>query len=184
MHTELDHALQFLHKKTGLVCYFPESGLTEYVFRDPQVLFDQVTQLITNTFTFENVQERRCTRFKNKGIFSLEDLKLISEKLKHTLPSEKLIKLLEHLRIVASFSIPGEENLTYFIPCVLVHSEMCTSQHLSKSLYYIPPLLVTFKCGYCPKGLSGALIVYLLTNEMKSKFKWKLQTEKIFRDQV
>lgn len=48
----------------------------------------------------------------------------------------------------------------------------------------IAPLVVTFKCGYCPKGVSGALIKYLLTNEMKSEIDWKLKTDEIFRDQV
>ena len=32
----------------------------------------------------------------------------------------------------------------------------------------INQLIVTFKCDYCPKGLAGALIKYLMVNEMQS----------------
>ena len=179
-HEELNHALWFLHTKIGLIRHFPTPGLRDTVIRDPQVLFDQVTHLIVKTFTFENVSERRSTEFKKRGIFSFEDFKNAIQTSNHFLPPEKLLLLLEQLRIVAPFQT--DEGLTkFFLPCVLAHSEVCTSPLLTSD---IPPLLITFKCGYCPKGLAGALIIYLLTNEMGSKFKWKLKTSQIFRDQV
>ena len=179
-HEELNHALWFLHTKIGLIRHFPTPDLRDTVIRDPQVLFDQVTHLIVKTFTFKNVSERRSTEFKKRGIFSFEDFKNAIQSSHHFLPPEKLLLLLEQLRIVAPFQT--DEGLTkYFLPCVLAHSEVCTSPVLTSD---IPPLLITFKCGYCPKGLAGALIIYLLTNEMGSKFKWKLKTNQIFRDQV
>ena len=179
-HEELNHALWFLHTKIGLVRHFPTPGLRDTVIRDPQVLFDQVTHLIVKTFTFENASERQSTEFKKRGIFSFEDFKNAIQSSNHFFPPEKLLLLLEQLRIVAPFQT--DEGLTkYFLPCVLTHSEVCTSPVLTSD---IPPLLITFKCGYCPKGLAGALIIYLLTNEMESKFKWKLKTNQIFRDQV
>ena len=179
-HEELNHALWFLHTKIGLIRHFPTPGLRDTVIRDPQVLFDQVTHLIVKTFTFDNVRERRSTEFKKQGIFSFEDFKSAIRSSNHFLPPEKLLLLLEQLRIVAPFQT--DEGLTkYFLPCVLAHSEVCTSPVLTSD---IPPLLITFKCGYCPKGLTGALIIYLHTNEMGSKFKWELKTDQIFRDQV
>ena len=177
---ELNHALWFLHTKIGLIRHFPTPGLRDTVIRDPQVLFDQVTHLIVKTFTFENVRERRSTEFKKQGIFSFEDFKEAIQSSCHFLPPEKLLLLLEQLRIVAPFQT-DEGQTKYFLPCVLAHSEVCTSPVLTSD---IPPLLIAFKCGYCPKGLAGALIVYLLTNEMRSKFKWKLKADQIFRDQV
>ena len=179
-HEELNHALWFLHTKIGLIRHFPTPGLRDTVIRDPQVLFDQVTHLIVKTFTFDNVRERRSTEFKKRGIFSFEDFKSAIRSSNHFLPPEKLLLLLEQLRIVAPFQT-DEGQTKYFLPCVLTHSEVCTSPVLTSD---IPPLLITFKCGYCPKGLAGALIIYLLTNEMGSKFKWKLKTNQIFRDQV
>ena len=50
---ELNHALWFLHTKIGLVRHFPTPDLDDIVIRDPQVLFDHVTHLIVNTFTFQ-----------------------------------------------------------------------------------------------------------------------------------
>ena len=172
---ELNHALWFLHTKIGLVRHFPTPGLDDIVIRDPQVLFDHVTHLIVNTFTFNKVGKRLSSKFKHKGIFSFEDL----EKVDQFLTPHKLLELLKHLRIVAPFQT--EEGLQkYFIPCVLTHSK----EQLPTQSSDTPPLLITFKCGYCPKGLAGALITYLLNNEMRSKFKWELQTDQIFRDQV
>ena len=179
-HEELNHALWFLHTKIGLIRHFPTPSLRDTVIRDPQILFDQVTHLIVKTFTFENVSERRSTEFKKRGIFSFEDFRGIFQSSCHFFPPKKQLLLLEQLRIVAPFQT--DEGLTkYFLPCVLAHSEVCTSPVLTSD---IPPLLITFKCGYCPKGLAGALIIYLLTNEMGSKFKWELKTDQIFRDQV
>ena len=175
-HEELNHALWFLDTKIGLVRHFLTPGLRDTVIRDPQVLFDQVTHLIVKTFTFDNVHERRSTEFKKRGIFSFEDFKNAIQSSNHFLPPEKLLLLLEQLRIVAPFQT-DEGQTKYFLPCVLAHSEVCTSPVLTSD---IPPLLITFKCGYCPKGLAGALIIYLLTNEMGSKFKWKLKTNQIF----
>ena len=58
--------------------------------------------------------------------------------------------------------------LHVFFPCVLAHAAKETPFHqllLISSL--VPNLMVTFKCSYCPKGLAGALIKYVMTNEMK-----------------
>ena len=40
------------------------------------------------------------------------------------------------------------------------------------------------RCGYCPKGLAGALIKYLMANEMESLFSWKVNSKEIFRYQA
>jgi len=72
----------------------------------------------------------------------------------------------------------------YFIPCVLAHSEASQSKCLTQHSLTVPPLLVTFESGYCPKGLFGAVTVYLLQNKMKSKLEWGLEQDRIFRDQI
>ena len=182
-HEELDHALWFLHTKIGLIRHFPTAGL-RFVVRDPQILFDMVTKLIVNTFTFENAGIQCSTEFEKKGVFTLEDFLTLQKESPPLLPPEKLLQLLEHLQIVAPFQEEGQKK--FFIPCVLAHSqsEKSESQSSLSQSSDIPPLLITFKCGYCPKGLSGALITHLLTNKMGSKFKWELKTDQIFRNQV
>ena len=70
----------------------------------------------------------------------------------------------------------------YFFPCVLAHSAKEGKVHilLFSSTRQIPRLIVTFKCGYCPKGLARALIKYLMANEMKSYNSWKLLHNRVF----
>ena len=180
-HEELNHALWFLHTKIGLIRHFPTAGLRDFVVRDPQILFDMVTKLIVNTFTFENADIQCSTEFEKKGVFTLEDFLTLQHESPPLLPPEKLLQLLEHLQIVAPFQ--EEDQKKFFIPCVLAHSDGIERQSSPQSSD-IPPLLITFKCGYCPKGLSGALIIHLLTNKMWSKFKWELKTDQLFRNQV
>ena len=180
-HEEFDHALRFLHTKIGLIRHFPTPGLNDFVIRDPQILFDMVSKLIVSTFTFENAGMRCSTEFEKNGVFTLKDFLTLQQESPPLLPPEKLLQLLEHLQIVAPFQEEGQEK--FFIPCVLAHSDEMEPQ-FSPQNSDIPPLLITFKCGYCPKGLSGALITHFLTNKMGSKFKWELKTDQIFRNQV
>ena len=99
------------------------------------------------------------------------------------LPASKLVALLQHLNIVALLKKDGVSS-QYFIPCVLAHSEGSSTGTSAACSPPLPPLLVTFESGYCPKGLFGALVVYLLQNKMKSELEWGLEQDKIFRDQI
>ena len=54
-----------------------------------------------------------------------------------------------------------------FFPSALCHAPESDSKQSSPSDSW-PPLLVGFKGGFCPRGIPGALIKYLMTNEMKS----------------
>lgn len=167
------YVLLFLHQQAGLIRHF--SCLNDTVFLKPQILFNMVTKLIVETFTWG---ENRQREFKEKGIFSKDDfLSLFGKHLPSSMDSEKFLYLLKHLLIVAEFHDPVGGKPKYFIPCVLPH---CKESNAPDSVNKIPPLLITFKCGYCPKGLSGALIAYLLSNSNG----WKLSEDKIHRNQV
>jgi hypothetical protein len=72
----------------------------------------------------------------------------------------------------------------YFFPCVLAHAAETALQQLMLTATPIPQLIAIFECGYCPKGLAGALIKYLMANEMDSHYTWEIYTDKIFRNQV
>ena len=179
-HEEHKEALHFIHTKMGLIRYFPQDDLDQIVFLDPQALFDKVTELITDTFTFEKAGKHLRDDFK-KGVFSFSDF----EKLQCSDPlldPSRFTKVLEHLRIAVSFHQDG--ILKYFLPCAIPHANK-PQERSTQTNQSIPPLVVTFECGYCPMGLAGALIKYLMTNERRSKyFTWNLSTDGIFRDQV
>ena len=178
---EHKEALHFIHTKMGVIRYFQQDELDQIVFLDPQVLFEKVTELITNTFTFEKAGKHIENDFK-KGIFSFTDLEELLYSDPFLTPS-RFAKLLEHLRIAAPFTEDG--ILKYFFPCAIAHADEPDKASPRSGLHTIPPLVVSFECGYRPMGLAGALITYLMANERQSKeFKWKLSTNDIFRDQV
>ena len=184
---EVDEALHFIHSKMGLIRYFPYDDVKDFVVIRPQHLFDKVTELIVNTFTFENAGKQQMDDFKEKGIFSLVEFENIYSKSNSDIKAFQFLKLLERLRITAQFHLEG--SVMIFFPCVLAHVPTLKvsvfdklSQKLTKT--GVPPLLVTFRCGYCPKGIPGALVSYLMANEMRSSFTWKLCHDKIFRNQV
>ena len=178
----MNDALRFLHENVGVIRYYHDvSELREFVIKDPQYVFDMITDLIVATFTFDRTAPALHEQFTTKGIFPLD----VFEKLARStefLPPAKLVALLQHLNIVALLKKDGACS-QYFIPCVLAHSEG-SSAGTSAACSSVPPLLVTFESGYCPKGLFGALVVYLLQNKMKSELEWGLEQDKIFRDQI
>ena len=177
---ELNEALWFLHTKMGLIRHFPVDNLSDIVIIDPQLLFDKVTELIVKTFTFEEAGMLLSKEFKDKGIFAYVDFMKISTIQNSLLTHSRFISLLKHLRILVSFNDCGKHKL--FIPCVLAHAD--SAFHPPRQHSAVPTLAIVFDCGYCPKGVTGAVIKYLMTNEMESQFTWKLKPEKLFCDQV
>ena len=175
---ELKETLWFLHTKMGVIRHFPYGDLSKIVVIDPQLLFDRITELIVKTFTFENAGQLLCDEFEKKGIFSLEDFERISATSDPFLTHSCFIELLKYLRIV----VPFLDGKKLFIPCVLAHADKALYPPRQHSA--VPTLAIVFDCGYCPKGVTGSVIKYLMTNEMQSKFVWKLQEDQIFRDQV
>ena len=179
---EMNDALRFLHENVGVVRYYHDvSDLQGFVIKDPQYVFDVITDFIVSTFTFDHADPVVHEQFTKKGIFPLD----VFEKLARStqfLPPSKLVTLLQHLNIVALLK-KDCASPHYFMPCALAHSEGSTSIG-SSSTSHILSLLVAFKSGYCPKGLFGALVVYLLQNKMKSKLEWVLEQDKIYRDQI
>ena len=180
---EMNEALRFLHENVGVIRYYHDvEELREYVIKELRYLFDMITDLLVATFTFDRTNPSLCELFARKGIFPLD----VFEKLAMStefLPPSKLVALLQHLNIVALLKKDGASS-QYFIPCVLAHFEGSQSSTSDTTISRVPPLLVTFESGYCPKGLFGAVVVYLLQNKMKSKLEWALEQDKIFRDRI
>ena len=135
---EFNEALHFIHTKMGLVRYFPHEELKELVIVDPQILFEKVTELIVETFTFEKTSNCSSVEtFENMGIFNLSDFMRISSRVGQSLTPALFAKLLEHLRIAARFQ---EDGITkYFLPCVLTHAKVKNIVQSST----LPQLVVT-----------------------------------------
>ena len=175
----VDEALHFVHSKMGLIRYFPHEGLKDTVIVRPQFLYDMVTKFIIDTFTFENAGKQKMDEFKHKGIFLYEDFNMLATNT--NMKPLQFIQLLEKLRIVATFE-NDDGKLMYFVPCVLAHTSEI--QYHEPHAALLPPLAVTFQCGFCPQGVAGALIKFLMANEMNLQYSWQLCHDKIFRNQV
>ena len=182
-HEELNQALSFIHSRLGLVQYYNIEGLNTQVVVDPQILFDKITDLIVKTFTCDNVEVKEMEDFCQRGIIPEAVMQKLSSKSSSDsqLPFIWLAKLLNYLKIAALFE--DKDGVKYFFPSALCHAPEFHFNQPSLS-YLWPPLLVGFKCGFCPRGVPGALIKYLMTNEMKSKRRWNIIPNRIFRNQV
>ena len=178
--TEFETALQFLHKQTGVLHYYkvpPE--LNQVVIRDPQHLFSRVNQLVEKTFIFEEIPSIKCCDDFKRGIFKRADYEILTEEFsKSKLSPSMLLKLLEHLKVV----VPLDDSETYFMPCAIAHLDEASSSHTKQS-DTIPPLLITFKSGYCPKGLFGSLVA-CIANKKVMNSTLHLDKSQIYRDKI
>ena len=165
--------------------YFNVPELNQYVIVDPQILFDKITYLLDKTFTGEHAEVNEIHDFYQRGIFPEDVVQRVSEKCGSDvqLPSTWLIKLLNFVRIAALF-IDRDNKKKYFFPAALCHAPETCVQDVPSSVTLPQPFLVAFEGGFCPRGIPGALIKYLMTNEMQSKYHWELLSNKIFRNQV
>ena len=186
--TEFEAALQFLHKQTGLLHYYQEPfELRQIVIRNPQHLFNRVNHLVEKTFIFEETPSGKCIADFKKGIFKREDYNTLTEDSSSSkLTSDMLLKLLEHLKVVVPL---GDSKTKYFMPCAIAHldkaspTQPATIDHSCCSDVTIPPLLMTFMSGYCPKGLFGALVA-CIANKQVANCTLNLDEAKINRDQI
>ena len=180
---DLDHALWFLHHRVGIIRHFQSvPALQHVIIKDPQYIFDKVTELIVNTFTFEkaNMFSNTIEDFQKKGIFPLSVFEQISTGY-NILTSSKFIALMEHLHVIAPLHEGGVVT-KYFLPCALTHADLPPDTEEGS---VVPPLLVTFDSGYCPRGVFGSLVVDLMKKKKEtSKFTWEFEQDKIYRNQV
>ena len=180
--TELNNALFFIHTRLGLLRYFSVDGLNSLVILDPQVLFDRITDLIVSTFIEEHAAAYEIEEFQSRGILSIATIQRLSQKSnsKSQIPLDWLLKLLNYLRIAAHFKDHTGDK--YFFPSVVCHApEQQTELPIFNDH---SPLLIAFKTGFCPRGISGALIKYLMTNETNPQLNWELHFSRIYKNQV
>ena len=184
---DVSHLLQFLHLRIGVIHYYDVDGLRHIVVKEPQVLFNKVTDLIIRTFSSKALTTKEQRDFQ-KGILTASALKSVIGS-KDQLTCQEFLKLLVHLRIIARYpsSVPGDKEERYFIPCVLNHVQESSEEGLHTN---IMPLAFQFQCSHCPKGLFGVLVTHLMTPETDDndddddRISFTLNEDRIFKDQV
>ena len=177
--------LWFLRDVLGSIRYFdsvPE--LKDIVITDPQILLDLVNELIVCTFNFKNLRTmggcHQTERFRSSGRFRKQSVKECEVVEKALLTEDQVISILQHLNLIAPVGVTDEGEEEYFLPCVLVHAPVSTQPTSINTTGY-SPLLITFKCGYTPRGVFSCLISSILCS---SEGLWVLASEEIYRDQI
>ena len=165
---EIQDALWSLHHLLGTIRHFPESEeLKNIVINNSQLYFDIVTKIITSTFKLEQnralLSPQACADFHEKGFFTVEDLDKVWSCEKQYLSSKQLVALLQHLNILAPLNYEGKSG--YFLPCALSHADFPLSslpEPFGSFEQLLPSLLVSFECGFTPKGIFSGLVAYLI----------------------
>ena len=78
----------------------------------------------------------------------------------------------------------------FFLPCALSHAPLPQADRSSLPEPFgsfellLVSLLVSFACGFTPKGIFSGLIAYLLKHANKNGLLWELIGELLYRDQA
>ena len=188
---EVELALWFLHHRAGVLMYFPKlPELADTVICDPQVVYDSTTNLIVDTFRFGPLPKAAAEKFRETGQFSLNDIRSATASVSGVyIPLEKLVKLLEHLNIIAPFhqsdsassqgsshdskelststTTQSSKQMVYFMPCII---QNVTREELDKwwqehSVSFPPALFIHYECGFVPIGIFPALVANLVASK-------------------
>ena len=170
-------ALWFLHHHAGVLMFFPMvEELKNTVICDTQVVYDSATNLIIDTFRFgSGVGRAASEKFRETGQFSLNDIREATASVSGDyIPLMKLVKLLDHLNIIAPITPPKPSSsqassthsseVSYFMPCVLQNA---TREELDKwwkrnsSPLSPAPLFIRYECGFALIGVFPAMIANL-----------------------
>ena len=180
---DLKDDLLFLHNRIGTLRYYHQiPDLSEVVIINPQVLIRIVTDLIVSTFPHSTGRVR--TDFKETGRFSEDELKRIGKIDGTGLNVSQVLALLQYLHILAPLGESNQSRKQYFLPCVLTHAPIANEMPATvQDLRLSSILLISFKCGYTPKGMFSALISYLLQHKHHNT-KWDLDERNLFRNQA
>ena len=112
-----------------------------------------------------------------KGILSFKAAEsIIGSESKIT--TAELLNLLVHLRIIAPF-----KDGRYFIPCVINHLLEASDEELKPEESIVAPLYIRFGHRYCPKGLFGVLVTYLMSTK-EPTLSLEFSEDKVSKDQV
>ena len=178
---QVNHLLRFLHFRIGIIQHYDVDKLSDIVIKEPQVLFNKVTDLLVKTFlTNGTMNTEEQTSFCEKGILEASSFDNILGESNDNITTMQFLAFMVHLRLAVPFSDKNGVQ-KYFIPSVLNHvpSSACEERKTD-----IVPLAICFKLGHCPQGLFGVLISHLVNPDKSHEFSFDLSEDKIYQDQV
>ena len=177
----IDHLLHFLHFRIGIIQYYNIDNLSDIVIKEPQILFNKVTDLLVKTFLSSKALKMDQQRsIQQKGILDAAVLENILGESKNEITAKQFLTYMVHLRLAVPFTDKsGIEK--YFIPSVLNHVQTSVGEERQTD---IASLAICFKLGHCPQGLFGVLISHLVSPVKSHKVSFDLSENMIYQDQV
>ena len=183
--------LDFFHFNVGTLLWFDTKQLRNWVFKNPQFLFDKITDIILKTFvdpSLGNIATK--TEAQQHGIFKAEELESMLSTKKCGLEPDEFLRFFIHLRMIAEFEDKqyGESIKKYFIPSFLCHG--CNDHDdflLDTRIKRISPLSFTFAYGSSPDGLFGVLVCTLLQDQHMEEgedISFKAVIKEIYKNKV
>ena len=179
---QIDDLLHFLHFRIGIIQYYDINNLSDIVIKEPQVLFNKVTDLLIKTFLLPKALKTGQQRsFQEKGILEATVLESILGESENEITAKQFLAYMVHLRLAVPFTDDRSERKKYFFPCVLNHVQASLDEERKTD---IAPLAICFKLGHCPQGLFGVLISHLVSPAKNHKLFFEISENKIYQDQV
>ena len=202
---EVKFTIWYLHQCVGALLYYPDIEDKESYFKNriicsPNVVFNSISLLIVESLLSlhsSNKKSRFATaeikKWQELGQFSISTIERCHSESNETkvkegelIPVDKLVKLLEHVSLLAPIVGKGPQPV-YFMPAVL---ECASKEELSNAPAINSntpsPIKITFESGYVPIGVFCAMISKLVSEgqQMILGLKWNLRESRVMRNLV
>ncbi len=156
--------LHKLHSQVGVIQWYDEDYLKEWVFTKPTFLFKIVTEIIVTTFSEYPINTMSSKSGPQYGLFKDVELKIILQRCfgqDGGLSYQDLIKFLIHLRLMVK--VKHYDETKYFLPSAIqqVSDENIQPPESNNFL----TIFCYFECGNVPVGLFGTLIAGLIEHK-------------------
>ena len=202
---EVKFTIWYLHQCVGALFYYPDIKDKESYFKNrvicsPNVVLNSISLLIVEsllslhscdwTSRFTTAEIKKWQQFGQFSIATIKRCCSKSNKAKvkegELIPVDKLVKLLEHVSLLAPI-VGKDPQPLYFMPAIL----KCASKEELSNAPAIDsntpsPIKITFESGYVPIGVFCAMISKLVSEgqQMILGLKWNLRESCVMRNLV
>ena len=179
---DVPQVLRYIHQHLGTILFYEHvQGLNDLVICDPNVLFKSIYHLVAVSFGGDKGYHTITAQVRKTGEIHARVLEHItSQSSSSLLKSEHIVELLKHFKILTELPSDDDDEIVYFMPCLLRpnHSLALTCEALQSVCP--PPLLVRFKGNYIPMGVFSTLVVKLVEDFWKPDSKSRYRNNIVF----
>ena len=165
---DVPQVLRYIHQRLGTILFYEEvEGLNELVICDPNLLFENISNLVAVSFGGDKDRHDVTAGIRKTGEIPSKVIeRIMTQRSSSLLTKEHIFELLKHFKILTE--LRSDDGITYFMPCLLYPDYSLTFSHEVLQALCIPPLLVRFDSNYIPIGVFSALVVKLLQSSWEA----------------